>query len=157
MEHDLPTHLEHKPLVAVPYEAIDGLDAGKTDAKYISLGLSQWDARELSLKVFRYAEAKAGAGKKGKWSRQSEELPLWRPIDLVLLLALAISGRTSQIPAGTFWMQEAEISAEVRRPNAEIRTLMDFLEKQEDVVAFLKKRLLKLWEVLDGMKKAGII
>lgn len=81
----IPTHLKHKPvIVAGDYENIDGRTAYKTDAKGLSLGLAQWNDRgkvDLSAKVWRYTGE--------KWSRQSEELPLHRVLDLAILTCRA--------------------------------------------------------------------
>ena len=77
----IPTTLKHKPvIVAEDYEQIDGRAAYDTDAKGLSLGLAQWNDRGkvgISAKVWRYTGE--------KWSRQSEELPLHRVLDLAIL------------------------------------------------------------------------
>lgn len=81
----IPTYLKHKPvIVAEDYENIDGRMAYNTDAKGLSLGLAQWNDRgkvDISAKVWRYTGE--------KWSRQSEELPLHRVIDLAILICRA--------------------------------------------------------------------
>ena len=81
----IPTILKHKPvIVSENYENIDGRNAGKSDAKGLSLGLAQWNDRgkvEISAKVWRYTGE--------KWSRQSEELPIHRVIDLAILICRA--------------------------------------------------------------------
>lgn len=81
----IPTNLKHKPvIVAEDYEHIDGRYAYHTDAKGLSLGLAQWNDRgkvEISAKVWRYTGE--------KWSRQSEELPLHRVLDLAILVCRA--------------------------------------------------------------------
>lgn len=77
----IPTHLKHKPVIAVQdYEKVDGRNAFHSDAKGLSLGLAQWNDRgkvDISAKVWRHTS--------GKWSRQSEELPLHRVLDLAIL------------------------------------------------------------------------
>lgn len=77
----IPTNLKHKPvIVSENYENIDGRFAYKTDAKGLSLGLAQWNDRgkvDVSAKVWRYTGE--------KWSRQSEELPIHRVLDLAIL------------------------------------------------------------------------
>ena len=77
----IPTTLKHKPVVvAEDYDHIDGRSAYHTDAKGLSLGLAQWNDRgqvDISAKVWRYTGE--------KWSRQSEELPLHRVLDLAIL------------------------------------------------------------------------
>ncbi|WP_312640880.1 DUF6530 family protein [Hydrogenoanaerobacterium sp.] len=78
----IPTTLKHKPvIVSENYENVDGRYAYDSDAKGLSLGLAQWNDRgkvDISAKVWRYTGE--------KWSRQSEELPLHRVIDLAILV-----------------------------------------------------------------------
>ena len=67
-------------MVTEDYENIDGRKAYNTDAKGLSLGLAQWNDRgklDISAKVWRYTGE--------KWSRQSEELPMHRVLDLAIL------------------------------------------------------------------------
>ncbi len=78
----IPTSLKHKPVIVVNnYEHVDGKVANESDAKGLSIGLAQWNDRgsvEASAKVWRHTGE--------KWSRQSEELPLHRVLDLALLV-----------------------------------------------------------------------
>ena len=78
----IPTTLKHKPvIVSENYSSVDGRTAYNTDAKGLSLGLAQWNERghvDISAKVWRYTGE--------KWSRQSEELPLHRVLDLAILV-----------------------------------------------------------------------
>jgi len=78
----IPTTLKHKPvIVSENYENIDSKNAYNSDAKGLSLGLAQWNDRgkvDISAKVWRHTG--------GKWSRQSEELPLYRVLDLAILI-----------------------------------------------------------------------
>ena len=80
-----PTTLKHKPvIVAEDYAHIDGRTAYHTDAQGLSLGLAQWNDRgrvDISAKVWRHTGE--------KWSRQSEELPLHRVLDLAILVCRA--------------------------------------------------------------------
>ena len=77
----IPTTLKHKPvIVSEDYDKIDGR-INNSDAKGLSIGLAQWNDRgkiDVSAKVWRYTGE--------KWSRQSEELPLHRVIDLAIFL-----------------------------------------------------------------------
>lgn len=79
----IPTGLKHKPVLVVEnYEQVDGRSAYDSQAKGLSIGLAQWNERgrvDASAKVWRYTGE--------KWSRQSEELPLHRVLDLAILLA----------------------------------------------------------------------
>lgn len=81
----IPTTLKHKPVIVTEnYENVDGRMAYNSDAKGLSLGLAQWNDRgkvDISAKVWRYTGE--------KWSRQSEELPLHRVLDLAILILRA--------------------------------------------------------------------
>jgi len=81
----IPTTLKHKPVVVCEnYENVDGRYAYQSDAKGLSLGLAQWNDRgkiDISAKVWRHTGE--------KWSRQSEELPLHRVLDLAILICRA--------------------------------------------------------------------
>jgi hypothetical protein len=78
----IPTELKHKPvIISEDYNLIDGRLIGQTDAKGLSLGLAQWNDRgnvDISAKIWRHTGE--------KWSRQSEELPLHRVLDLAILI-----------------------------------------------------------------------
>ena len=78
----IPTTLKHNPvIVSEDYDKIDGRHAGASDAKGLSVGLAQWNDRgkvDVSAKIWRYTGE--------KWSRQSEEMPLHRVLDLALLI-----------------------------------------------------------------------
>lgn len=78
----IPTSLKHKPvIVSEDYDKIDGRYAGNSDAKGLSVGLAQWNDRgkvDVSAKIWRYTGE--------KWSRQSEEMPLHRVLDLAILI-----------------------------------------------------------------------
>ena len=82
----IPAHLKHKPIIQVEnYDRIDGPYADDTDAMGLSVGIAQWNGpgwTELSAKVRR------NTGE--KWSRQSEELPLHRVIDLATLICITM-------------------------------------------------------------------
>jgi len=81
----IPTTLKHKPvIVSENYENVDGRSAYNSEAKGLSLGLAQWNDRgrvDISAKVWRYTGE--------KWSRQSEEMPLHRVLDLAILVCRA--------------------------------------------------------------------
>ncbi len=79
---EIPTTLKHKPVIVVEnYGEVDGKKAYDSDAQGLSIGLAQWNDRgsvEASAKVWRHTGE--------KWSRQSEELPLHRVLDLAILV-----------------------------------------------------------------------
>lgn len=83
---DIPKHLSHSPIIGVDYSEKDA-DAG--DAKYLSIGYSTWDSNDFSAKIWR----KSG----NSWSRQSEELPLWRVLDLAELVIATLTGQISSL------------------------------------------------------------
>ncbi len=78
---NIPTNLKHKPvIVSKEYDRIDGR-IENSDAKGLSIGLAQWNDRgkiDISAKVWRYTGQ--------KWSRQSEEMPLHRVLDLSIFV-----------------------------------------------------------------------
>jgi len=94
---NIPTTLKHKPVIIVEnYGNVDGRQAYSSEAKGLSLGLAQWNDRgkvEISAKVWRYTGE--------KWSRQSEELPLHRVLDLAILVCKG--KQPKKIPASTGW------------------------------------------------------
>lgn len=77
----IPTTLKHKPvIVSEDYDQIDGRQKD-SDAKGLSIGLAQWNDRgkiEVSAKIWRHTGE--------KWSRQSEEMPLHRALDLAIFV-----------------------------------------------------------------------
>lgn len=79
---EVPKHLSHQPIIGVDdYNLIDGkYNPQKTDAQALSIGIAQYDEdkEEISAKVFRMVN--------GVWSRQSEELPMHRVLDLAILI-----------------------------------------------------------------------
>lgn len=83
---EIPTTLKHKPvIVSEDYENIDGRKAYKSDAKGLSLGLAQWNDRgklDISAKIWRHTGQ--------MWSRQSEEMPMHRALDLSILICRAL-------------------------------------------------------------------
>lgn len=88
MDKKAPWWLTHKPIVTVPYE---DKDANAGDAKFLSIGHATWNSEDYSAKVWRWSEDGE------RWSRQSEELPLWRVLDLATLLVAVINGKQSNL------------------------------------------------------------
>ncbi len=78
-----PTHLKHRPILEVAdYDEIDAQYAKDTDVVALSIGNAQYDGSEISLKVWRHTGE--------RFSRQSEEMPVHRGVDIVLLLVGAL-------------------------------------------------------------------
>lgn len=88
MNKKAPWWLSHKPVITVDYE---NKDAEAGDAKFMSIGHSTWNYEDFSAKIWRWAE------NGDRWSRQSEEIPLWRVLDLATLLASIITGKQSNL------------------------------------------------------------
>ena len=171
-DEPIPETLRHKSLYALPYQSFDGLyEREWTDAQYISLGLAQWDsANDISLKMLRFAYKDASRTKgEGKWSRQSEELPLHRPIDMVILTVLTLfeneGAENIPVPEGTFLRQEKpfKIEREKRHP-LELRAF-DKAWKEEageedannpqSLKGVVRNRLRVLHKILDDLMKEG--
>lgn len=91
---EAPKHLSHKPIISVnDYDKIDGKYIDDTDVVALSVGLAQYDIDDISAKVWRYKQ------ESDRWSRQSEELPLHRVIDLcILTIASFITDGESDFP-----------------------------------------------------------
>jgi len=83
---DVPTYLKHKPIIAVNYQEHD---ANSEDAKFLSIGKASWNQEDISLKIWRYVN--------NRWSRQGEEIPAWRVLDLAILLMAKIRGVNSTL------------------------------------------------------------
>lgn len=126
-----PTHLQHRPVLVVDnYDAKDGIYTGKSDAEALSIGRAQYDKSEFSAKVFRHT---------GKtWSRQSEELPLHRILDLAILIAGAIK-RDSETDPSLTSLSESIIS------DSGFQDLKDYLSKNAQ---YLQPRLAELKKLL---------
>ena len=123
---NIPRYLKHQPIIGVDYQHIDE-EAGAGDAEFLSIGKAQWNPNDISAKVFRKRSDNG-------WSRQSEELPLWRVLDLTQLIIARISGQES-------FLNESEV------PNADIAQLDEFL--QENMEQYLP-RIRKLYTLLSS-------
>lgn len=90
---NIPKNLSHKPIIGVEYEM---KDASAHDAKYLSLGRATWAEgyKDYSAKVFRLINE---GTEYERWSRQSEELPFWRVLDLAILVVAGIFNKKSYL------------------------------------------------------------
>ncbi|CAN7415733.1 DUF6530 family protein [Pseudomonas sp. LjRoot277] len=143
----LPNHLDHQPVYAMPYKKFDGWRAGETDTRYLSIGISQWSANEVSLKIMRYKE---------QWSRQSEELPLHRVIDSSIFLAKVLLDRDKQsveIERNLFTNQPEGFRIQEEPVAAQDKSQFDsFLNGNEEA---LRDRFNKLYQMLSNLKAQG--
>lgn len=131
-----PKHLSHKPIISVnDYDKIDAQYNNNSDVKALSIGNAQYDYDEISLKVWRHTG--------NKWSRQSEEIPLHRNIDLnILLLASLLKDTDSKYPNSNL-REEVDDINKVKN----IQTYYNLNEK------FLRPRLVELSEKLSEFLK----
>lgn len=151
MEYSFPTKLKHQPIIAVnDYDIVDGKYAGETDAKALTLGNAQWDRNDISAKVWRCEET--------KWSRQSEELPLHRIIDLaVLIVSVLNDGDQDGImyyPEGTAF--KVSVKADnVKEKHMIKRAHESFFKKLEEEKKYLIPRLKTLKKALDEYQEVN--
>lgn len=91
-----PMHLTHKPIIAtVDARTADDPehDGNWTDVRSLSIGKAQWnDPNAFSVKVWRNVD--------GRWTRQSEEVPLHRALDLAILVITTMIEERSGAFAG---------------------------------------------------------
>ena len=133
---DSPKNLSHKPIISVnDYDKIDAQYRKNTDVRALSIGNAQYDIDEISLKVWRHTGE--------KWTRQSEELPLHRSLDLnILLLGALMTDITSGYP-------KTNLREEIDRQD-DVESIKDYYKNQE---SFLKPRLEELREKLNEFLK----
>ncbi|MEX9226034.1 DUF6530 family protein [Providencia rettgeri] len=142
---DIPNHLSHKPIIKLEkYSLIDGEYAGKTDTEGLSIGLAMWSTDKLpalSAKVWRYTG--------DKWSRQSEELPLHRVIDLAsLICASKLFAETDTVPVDS----DNEFNITIANNQKLIDVLKKVIESDKDHAYNLDSSLKRL---SDYLKKIG--
>ncbi len=128
---------KHKPIVSVDdYNKIDGKYAGlNTDAQALSLGKAQYDNKEISAKVWRKVH--------GRWSRESEELPLHRNLDLsILFIKTLIKGYNRQSISNT----NEDKTLTIHEANGEIQDIMTYYEANKHILEPRLKELKKLLE-----------
>lgn len=133
---EIPTHLSHKPIVKLEnYHEVDGRFANGTDAQGLSVGIAQWNkegSHDLSVKVWRHSDK--------RWSRQSEEIPPHRVIDLASLLCSALSlAKDGDI------LDDEEFQVTSSRDGELLRKLKQGLEKEQP---HLDKSLARLAKML---------
>ena len=127
---NVPTHLKHKPVIAVDYEEIDEI-AGAGDAMSLSVGVATWNNNkeeganiDYSAKIFRKVDST------GRWSPQSEELPLWRVLDLAALVIAVIQGKPSGLDEKTVCPEKIDsLNDFIRQNNNKYQKRIDNLRK----------------------------
>lgn len=121
---DIPTWLSHKPIIAVDYEQRDK-QVGAGDAKYLSIGRSSWDNNSISAKIWRWSEEGE------RWSRQSEDVPLWRLLDMAILFIATLKEKRS-------------ILGEVLVNNSDENYLREMLREEVDLYTPRIEELMRL-------------
>ena len=100
----------------------------------MSLGVAQYDPDEISLKVWRFV--------KGKWSRQSEELPIHRNLDLsILFIKTLIEGYNEQS-----FLVKPDQKLTSHPENGSIQDIMNYYNANK---AILEPRLKELKRLLE--------
>ena len=94
-----PEGRTHHPVLTVDYQKIDA-DAGYGDALFMDIGKSTWNKEDFSAKIWRRTY------NQGRWSRQSEELPLSRALDLAILISSVATEKSSSLQY--FYQREKE-------------------------------------------------
>lgn len=90
MSHSTAPRRSHWPVLTADYKKIDE-SSGYGDAHFLDIGQSTWNKEDYSAKIWRWAEYGQ------RWSRQGEEIPLSRVLDLAILVVSAITGRPSSL------------------------------------------------------------
>ena len=147
-DDDLPQHLGHRPVYSMPYQQSDGHHKA-SDCRYFSVGLAQWGRNEASVKIMRHTG--------NRWTRQAEEIPLHRALDMTLFLAHVL-GRSADdvvhIEPGEFEAQgkALAVQADPNRSAEEQDKFHGYLDKHE---ALLKRRLNALRDALNNLHEEG--
>lgn len=130
-----PLHLSHKPIVSIDnYAQYDGANANNTDAIALSLGFANYDSNsgEIAAKIWRHTG--------DRFSRQGEELPLHRVLDLATLIVSEMCKAKGIEPKLEYEITTNDIEAR--------KVLMDFLNGE--VGEHLNPRVEMLRDVIDS-------
>ncbi len=93
----------------------------------MSIGEAQYDEDEISVKVFRHIGQ--------KWSRQSEEMPLHRVLDLTILIIAAMSKNPNSD------LLNIEVIDEER-----VQNVLDYFKNNKE---YFDERLIEIKRLLD--------
>ena len=127
-----PKNLSHLPIISVnDYDKIDAFDANQTDVMALSIGKAQYSRDQISLKVWRHNGQ--------KWSRQSEELPIHRNLDLSILFLAALSTDISANYPKSILREIIDIPTDVQE-------IKDYYERNKQ---FIEPRLKELKQLLN--------
>ena len=136
-----PTHLAHKPIIGVDdYDKVDGMYAGNSDAKALSIGLAQYDDTHVSAKIWRHNGT--------QWKRNSEEMPLHRVLDLAALIVSLYYPQNAPSPISTSTCHKTHASHLPPRIEDDMQDLYNYLSENDDI---LRPRLKELKDLLKGL------
>lgn len=130
-QNKIPMHLSHTPIISVDYSE---KDAYAGDAKFLSIGRATWNKDDISAKIWRWAEDGE------RWSRQSEEMPLWRILDLAKFLIAAITGQKSTL-------NESHVN------DADMEFFKNYIDENLELYS---PRLKEIFELLNDSNKVKI-
>jgi hypothetical protein len=121
---------------------------GDTDARYLSVGISQWDQEDISLKIMRHTGE--------RWTRQAEELPLHRVIDSTIFLTKVLldeNHNVIELERDLFFKQQSGM--QVLKEKVSSKQQQNYDKYITDNTEMLKSRLKSLYLLLDGLEKKG--
>ena len=138
-----PHQIAHSPVYGLRYNAHDPDRENDSDVHWLTIGWAQWDEDEPAAKVVRHSGQ--------RWSRQSEEIPVSRLVDLTTLLAKVFQGNADEISfeAGFFENQPEDITIKAKSSRARA-TLAATLHRDEK----LRRRLANLADVMIALREA---
>ncbi|WP_375404487.1 DUF6530 family protein [uncultured Sphingomonas sp.] len=138
-----PHQIAHSPVYGLPYNAHDPDREGNSDAHWLTIGWAQWDEDEAAAKVVRHSGE--------RWSRQSEEVPVSRLVDLTTLLAKVYQGNADQITfeADFFENQPEEVTIKAKSSRSR-EALAAALHRDPK----LRRRLANLADVMIALREA---
>ena len=148
-----PFTLKHRPVLLLPYEKHDGPYAGNTDCLYLSVGWAQYEPRAISVKSLRHTGPN---DPEGRWSRQSEELPIHRALDLALLAANAVrvaNGQPITLLGGTLENQPEPMHLHPRFSGDSERRVFESLMSDD----LNRRRFRMLRDTLNELTSEGLI
>ncbi|MEY2927116.1 MAG: hypothetical protein RL367_1593 [Pseudomonadota bacterium] len=143
-QRDFPDHIAHKPVYVVPYFDHDYSEECDRDAQFITVGWPQWGDDEPSAKIVRHSGQ--------RWSRQSEELPLTRLVDLAILTAMVFGQghNLTKIEPDAFESQPEPSDVAFGSKRDRI-----FLSEELKSDELLKRRFRKPFEILNEIAASG--
>ena len=138
-----PHQIAHSPVYGLKYNAHDPDRENDSDAHWLTIGWSQWDEDEPAAKVVRHSGQ--------RWSRQSEEIPVARLVDLTTLLAKVYEGNADDIEfkAGFFENQPKDVT--IKAKSSRSREAMAAALHRDPK---LRRRLANLADVMISLRNA---